>query len=206
MIRIVAIVCLSSLLVTVLYLPSAYPPERFLDQLREEHHRAEQVWSPDIAQRILDRMLSIHAQANDTPLPFSSDAAAAAASDRPVGQEMAQIQRRVFGSSYFRAIDALLVLASYRVAALLEWLPRCVALALVLTADALLARVIKAKEFQHHNPERFALYVCMAIVTLCASVLALVWPGAVHPVAWAAVPMVVTVLGARSLADYHKRP
>ena len=37
MIRAVAILSLVSLLVLVLYLPSAHPPERFIAQLRAEH-------------------------------------------------------------------------------------------------------------------------------------------------------------------------
>ena len=37
MIRVVAVVSLLCLLVLVLYLPSAHPPERFLAQLRIEH-------------------------------------------------------------------------------------------------------------------------------------------------------------------------
>ena len=37
MIRVVAVISLVCLLVLVLYLPSAYPPERFLAQLRMEH-------------------------------------------------------------------------------------------------------------------------------------------------------------------------
>ena len=44
MIRIVSIAALLSLLVLVLYLPSAHPPERFLAQIRSEHQAMEALW------------------------------------------------------------------------------------------------------------------------------------------------------------------
>jgi len=55
MIRIVSIAALLCLLVLVLYLPSAHPPERFLAQIRSEHQAIEEIWGETPALRILDR-------------------------------------------------------------------------------------------------------------------------------------------------------
>ena len=136
----------------------------------------------------------------------TSDAPDTAGVDKAVATEMAQVNRRLFNSPYFRSIDALLALASYRLAALLQWLPPCWVLALALVIDAFLERVAKAKEFRQHDPEMFALYVSIAILTLCASLLAMVWPWTLHPLAWAAVPVVVAVVLSRAISHFHRRP
>ena len=53
MIRAVAVLSLLVLLVLVLYLPSANPPERFLAQLRAEHELAMAYWGAEPATRML---------------------------------------------------------------------------------------------------------------------------------------------------------
>lgn len=206
MIRIVAVVSLTALLLLVLYLPSAHPPERFVQQLREEHLRTGDFWGLPVAQRIFERMMVLQAEAQAvSPVPSASDAPGTAGVDQAVGREMAQVNQRLFNSPYFRSIDALLVLASYRLSALLQWLPACWVLALALVTDAFLERAAKAKEFRQHDPEMFALYVSTAILTLCASVLAMVWPWTLHPAAWAAAPIVVAVVLSRAIAHFHRR-
>lgn len=207
MIRIVAIASLTSLLLLVLYLPSAQPPERFLQQLREEHRESTVFWGPDIAERMLDKMMVLQAgAAAASPVPAASSAPAPSGLNRAVGREMAHVNQRLFNNPYFRSIDALLVLASYRLSMLLEWLPRCWVLALALAIDAFLERAIKSKEFRQHDPEMFALYVSAAILVLCASVLATVWPWALHPAAWAVVPLLVSALVSRAITHFHRRP
>ena len=47
MIRAVAVLSLLVLLVLVLYVPSAHPPERFLAQLRAEHEAAAAYWGAE---------------------------------------------------------------------------------------------------------------------------------------------------------------
>ena len=58
-----------------------------------------------------------------SPVPEERDAPRPDPVKNAVGHEMERVSRRFFGNSYFRAIDALLLLAAYRVAALVEWLP-----------------------------------------------------------------------------------
>ncbi len=48
MIRIVSIAALLCLLVLVLYLPSAHPPERFLAQIRSEYQAIEEMIPADV--------------------------------------------------------------------------------------------------------------------------------------------------------------
>lgn len=206
MIRIVALVSLTTLLLLVLYLPSAHPPERFVQQLREEHLRTGDFWGMAAAQSIFERMMTLQAEAQVlSPAPSASQAPGTAGVDRAVAQEMAQVNQRLFNSPYFRSIDALLVLASYRLAALLQWLPACGVFAFALVADAFLERTAKAREFRQHDPEMFALYVSIAILTLCTSLLAMVWPWTLHPAAWAVAPIFVAVVLSRAIAHFHRR-
>ncbi|WP_204320014.1 DUF4400 domain-containing protein, partial [Klebsiella pneumoniae] len=64
---------------------------------------------------------------------------------------MASVNQRLFGNSYFRAIDALVLLAAFRLSAMLEWLPWMAAFLAAAIADGAISRVIKSKEFLHHD-------------------------------------------------------
>lgn len=207
MIRVVTLTSLTALLLLVLYLPSAHAPERFLQQLRQEHERAGEVWGPAIAGQIMERMLAIEAQGlAASPVPRAASGPSPLQADQAVVREMAQVNQRLFNSPYFRSIDALLALAAYRLAALLEWLPKSMIFAIALLVDALIERAIKAKEFRHHDPEMFALYACLAIVLLCASVLSMVWPWAAPPMLWACIPIGMALLLSRAIAHFHRHP
>ena len=206
MIRVVSIAALLSLLVLVLYLPSAHPPERFLAQIRSEHQAMEEIWGETPALRILDRALVLQGAAREaTPVPPTAVVSAASGVDGAVAREMASVNQRLFGNSYFRAIDALVLLAAFRLSAMLEWLPWMAAFVAAAMADGAISRVIKSKEFLHHDPERFALYASLAIVLSCAAVIAFVVPVAIHPMVSPALVVVLGLLCARSLANFHRR-
>ena len=206
MIRIVSIAALLCLLVLVLYLPSAHPPERFLAQIRSERQAMEEIWGETPALRILDRALGLQGAAREaTPVPPTASASAASGVDGAVAREMASVNQRLFGNNYFRAIDALVLLAAFRLSAMLEWLPWIAAFLAAAVADGAISRVIKSKEFLHHDPERFALYASVSILLACAAVIALVLPVGVHPLVSPIVVATLTVLWGRSLAHFHRR-
>ena len=76
------------------------------------------------ALRILDRALGLRARAREaTPVPPTAGASAASGVDGAVAREMASVNQRLFGNSYFRAIDALVLLAAFRASAMIESLP-----------------------------------------------------------------------------------
>lgn len=205
MIRVVSIAALLSLLVLVLYLPSAHPPERFLAQIRSEHQAMEEFWGEAPALRILDRALGLQGAAREaTPLPPAA-APAASGVDDAVAREMASVNQRLFGNSYFRAIDALVLLAAFRASAMVEWLPWLVVAAVAALIDGGIVRLIKAKEFRHHDPELFALFSGLAITAACAAVVALVIPMTMPPLLLPVVPVGVAALAALALANFHRR-
>ena len=206
MIRPVAVLSLLVLLVLVLYLPSAHPPERFLAQLRAEHEAAAAYWGAEPATRMLDRTLGMQ-EATDrvTPVPAAHDAPSTAGVNGAVAREMSSVNQRLFNNTYFRAVDALLLLASYRLATLLEWLPWLAVFVVAAVVDGGFARVIKAKEFLQHDPEMFALYTSLGIVTLCVTVVGFVLPVALPPLLLPCVPLVVGVLAGQALGCFHRR-
>jgi hypothetical protein len=206
MIRFASTTSLVVLLILVLYLPSAYPPERFIDQLRTEHVLTIEVLGDDHAMRILSRMLDWQSAAKQgSPIPTPPDAPAPTPVDLAVAKQMADVNDRLFNNPYFRSIDTLLALATYRLSVLIEWLPALGVFILAALFDGFLLRIVKAKEFLQHNPELFALHVCATIMTACATVLTIVLPVTLHPLVFCAAPIAIGVFTSRAVADFHLR-
>ena len=104
MIRAVAVLSLLVLLVLVLYVPSAHPPERFLAQLRAEHEAATAYWGAEPATRMLDRAMRMQdSTAEVTPIPAAKDAPSPAGVNGAVSREMSSVNQRLFNNAYFRA-------------------------------------------------------------------------------------------------------
>ena len=206
MIRAVAVLSLLVLLVLVLYVPSAHPPERFLAQLRAEHEAATAYWGAEPATRMLNRAMRMQdSTAEVTPIPAAKDAPSPAGVNGAVSREMSSVNQRLFNNAYFRSVDALLMLASYRLSVLLQWLPWLLPLVLVAGTDGALVRVIRSKEFLQHDPELFAVWCSLLIITLCAMVIAFVLPVSMHPMALAGFPVAVAVLLGLAIAHFHRR-
>jgi hypothetical protein len=205
-IRVVAVVSLLCLLVLVLYLPSAHPPERFLAQLRTEHQATAVFWCEAPALRILARALSMQDSAHQaTSIPSAGDALPSTALGGAVAHEMASVNQRLFDNAYFRSIDALVLLAAFRLSTLFEWLPWLAAFTMAAMVDGAIKRVIKSKEFRQHDPELFALYACLAIVTACATVVGFVIPVTLHPLVMPGVPIAISALLSRAVGSFHRR-
>lgn len=206
MIRAVAVMSLLSLLLLVLWLPSAHSPERFLAQLRLEHAATASYWGEDCAARMLARALAMQETAQYAAFrPSAASAPSVSAVDSAVAHEMASVNRRLFDNAYFRAIDALLLLAMFRLALLSEWLPWLLAFTMAVLVDGFVVRAAKAKEFRHHDPEVFALALCGVIVVICGSVVAFVVPITLHPAALPLLPSVASLLLGLALASFHLR-
>ncbi|HRI93099.1 MAG TPA: DUF4400 domain-containing protein [Accumulibacter sp.] len=206
MIRAVVIVSLLGLLVLVLWLPSAHPPERFMAQLRLEHAATASYWGEDFAARMLARALSMQDTARDAaPLPSLGSSPPAGAIDIAIAHEMTSVNRRLFDNSYFRSIDALLLLAMFRLALLVEWLPWMLPFTVAALGDGGVVRVVKAREFRLHSPEMFATAACGAILVMFGALVTLVVPATLHPVVLPLVPVAVSLLLAHAFASYHKR-
>ncbi len=206
-IRVVSIVSLILLLILVLYLPSAHPPERFITQLGVEHERNNAFWGEERALHILSRMLALHTDAKEaSPIP---DTLASARShsqvDSAAASEMSQMSTRLFNNQYFKSIGALFALATYRFSTFVEWLPYVSVFVVAALLDGFIRRIVKSKEFLHHNPELFALNASLVILIACGTVVVFVLPVAVHPLLLALAPACIGIFGSLTVANYHHR-
>lgn len=198
MIRATLIAGLTILLLLVLYLPSAYPPEQFVTQVKQDYAVIATAWGEDRAEACLDFALRAHDAIqgpSSPPAPVPST---------PGALELAAMSERLFRNSYFRGIEALAVMATFRIAAMgvgQWWL---LILGLAAFMDASTRRVVRSQQFEHHDPERFGLYLLGAALTLIAALMAAVVPVAMNPWAWAAVPPVLLICLSRAWGMFHR--
>jgi hypothetical protein len=206
MIRMILAASLTLLLVFVLYLPSANPPERFLTQVRREHQSNAAYWGSDRAARIMARGLAMNAALGSaSPIPDERDAPRFDPVKDAVGHEMERVNKRFFGNGYFRAIDALILLATYRVAAWLEWLPIEAFVLAALVLDGQCVRLRRSKEFVKHDPEWFAVHACAFVLVACGSLVAFVAPVEISPPLFGALALVAGAFFSRMIANFHHR-
>jgi hypothetical protein len=208
-IRVTAIVCLALVGILILYLPSAHPPERFLMQVRVEHEQNQRLWGGDSAVRIMARALTLYQGSQDTsPIPHAlaaNQAGQGSPVNAAVAAQMNVITGRFFSNTYFKSIDTLLLMALYRVSALIEWLPASSVFVLVALFDGLVRRAVKVKQFEQHSPELFSFYAAILIMVLCGTVVVFVVPVTLPSAALAGVPIAVGVCGGLSIAHFHRR-
>ncbi len=204
MIRIVTITSLVSLLMLVLYLPSARPAHAFLAQIRNEHEALTQYWGRAHAFGMLQTMLNLQAESPHAP-PLMPSATIRSAPETKVQKEVSAVSERLLKNEYFLSLNALVLLATYRIAVILHLLPGIVPFFLAAIADGLVRRAIKGTDFSGHNPEVFSVCICGAILSTCLGVIACVIP---VPLPSPLMPALLGGLGAFAnlgLANYHKR-
>lgn len=206
MIRSITVVALLMLLVLVLYLPSAYPPQRFVDTLKADHAAVADFWGDRHAYQLLETTLSRQGDLQDiAPIPNAYDAPTTGRAGGAVANEMTSVSERLFNSPYFRSVDAMLLLATYRGGLGLKWLPWLMAFPVSLAVDSAIRRRVKAMELVQHDPEVFAVLSCAAIAAFCATILLLVLPVPLHPGWLPAAPVVALSFAASSIASFHAR-
>jgi hypothetical protein len=205
MIRAVAVISLLSLLVLVLYLPSVNPPERFLVQLRAEHQAIVQLWGQATATAMLSRAMNLQDSARQSvPSPMPAPAVEGTV-QAATARELTAASQRLFDNAYVRSIDALVLLATFRLAVLLEWLPWLSAFTAVALLDGHLARLIKAREFRQHDPEVFVSLSCASIVAMCTMIIGFVLPVPMQPAFMPALAVIISMLLGGALANFHRR-
>lgn len=204
MIRIVTICSLVLLLMLVLYLPAAKPAGVFIAQVRVEHALLSEFWGRDHAMAMLAKMLDLQPDSTPSP-PLIPIAQGPEGKGAKVLPEVAAVGNRLLNNEYFRSLNALLVLATYRAAVVFYLLPGLLPFLVAAVVDGIVRRSVKGKDFSGHNPEVFAACVSGAIMACCCLVIACVLPIQL-PVAL--MPMLMFSCGALAnvgLANYHKR-
>ncbi len=206
MIRAIALLSLLAMLVLVLYVPSVHAPGEILQTLRQEHEATARLRGLAHADQQLERAMRLQSDAaRSSPLPHVQPTARSPGINGAIAAEMVSVNRRLFDNAYVRSVEAVLLLASYRLVGLLTWLPWLAPLALAAALDGRWVRIVKAREFGHHNPELFAVWCCLLILSTCGSVVALVVPVALHPLALLAAAVSAAGLVGLGVASFHRR-
>lgn len=198
MIRATLIAGLTALLLLMLYLPSAYPPERFVHQVNEDYAAITNLWGPDKAETFLDFALQTRDTLQGPPSPPKP------APSMHGALELAAMSERLFRNSYFRSIEALAVMAMFRIAAMGVGQGWLFVLGLAAFVDASARRIVRSKQFEHHDPERLGLYLLSAALTIIAALMAAVFPVPMNPWAWATVPPALLICLSRAWGMFHR--
>ena len=193
-------------LLYVLYLPSVYPPERFVEEIRSQHELNAAFWGEGRAHELLGRSLSLYARRDElTPAAFASTSGVTATdANAAVAHQMSEVLERIFHNRYTQAFDALLLLAAYRLSALLQWWQWVAAFALIACFDGYLVRLIRSKEFLEHSPMRFALCAIGATLALALMLVLLVMPVSIGPLVPGCVALAVGIFFAKAISHFHR--
>lgn len=205
MIRIVAIATMVLFLCLFFYLPSAYGPDRFLDQIRIEHELNNRICGEDHAIHVLDRAITLHGDIQSNP-PIPARFAAAPAStqlDAVAAQRLSEASARLLNNQYTRSIDALLTLFLFRLSGLIEWLPLLVGFVVACVIDGFLRRSIKSKQFEPHSAELFSFHMALCVLVTCGSLVLSLFPVTFHPFALIAPPILIGLFGNQGIANFH---
>ena len=193
-------------LLYALYLPSAYPPERFVEQIRAEHDLNVGFWGEERAHQLLRDSLALYARQGElVPAAFASTPGAPASdANAAVAHQMSEVLERLFHNRYTQAFDALLFLAAYRFSAMLQWSQWIAAFVLIACVDGYLVRLIRSKEFREHSPLHFALCAIGATLALALALLLLVLPTSVYPLLLGSVSLALGTLVAMAISHFHR--
>jgi hypothetical protein len=192
--------------IVVLEIPSIYPAARFIEQIRIEHALCAQFWNESHAINALERMLDLdEVTAQVTPTAPVRNAARQNTVDTVAASEAALVSNRFIRNPYFRSISAMLTLVTYRIAVLIEWQPVLLTICIVLAADGFAVRVIKSKEFAQHNPQAYALFTCLTIVTICGAGIAFMLPYSESPLFAPALQLACAAFMHRAVSNYQRR-
>jgi hypothetical protein len=204
MIRYVFIAAMLAILCIVLYIPSAVPPERFLDVLREEHAVMERMCGPEVADRVLARMLDMQQASTAVSAPPAPvETKQPTAVDAAMTAQIGQVSTRLFGNPYFRSIDSLFALVSYRLSAAVELLPLLGIFLVIVAVDGFVVRMVRSKEFVPHSAELFGGSVVAGIALGSAVVVAWFLPYQLHPMLVVLALLTMLFVLSRAVANYH---
>lgn len=199
-IRAVTIASLVALLLLVLYLPAVTPPSAFFDRIRAEHGLQGAAWGRAHAGQALERALSIAERPVAAPMIGTGGGQGRVMT--AAGRQFETVGKRLFDSDYLRSVNALLLLAAFRLAALAQLAPGLLLLACACVADGLVRRRVKGLEFSRHHPEVWAASVCAGWLAVCTVVVTAVLPAAVPVVLAPLMAGLACVCTAIAVANY----
>jgi len=207
MLRALAGIALLSIIVIAFYLPSQFPARTFYDQMRSEHSTNEAFWGDAHADAILERALAIDAKVANAPDTVAPVVAVPRPTIDPLSStnlRLTEMRERFLRSSYVQGLRATLLLAEYRISALLQWGSATFLLIALAVVDGLVVRLVSSCEFGDHSPVKFGGFGFTLIAFLWVVVLSFMLPTAIHPIFYGVVPVILAVLMATVVANFHR--
>lgn len=195
--------------VIFLYAPADRSAEHFGRLLAAEHQANVEMWGSRYGERVLERMRWLRGEATRNWLPGElgkplEKRAGAAADQTAVGRSSSEVTSRLMHNEYFRSIDALLSLAAYRAAMVIELLPLFLPFLAVSIVDGAVERACRSKAFVPHKPGVYGVFVGGLLLTLSMFLVLFVLPTSVTPLAAVTGIVLAGLLAGRSIAHFLK--
>lgn len=207
MLRVLSGIALLSIIVIAFYLPSQFPARTFYEQLHAEHSTNEQFWGDSHADAILERALAIDAKVVNAPDTVAPAVAVPRKTIDPLSRtnlRLTEMRDRFVNSSYVQGLRATLLLAEYRISALIQWGPAAFLFLALAVLDGLVVRLVSSYEFGDHSPVKFGAFGFSLIAFLWLVVVSFMLPTAIHPIFYGVAPVVLAILLATVIANFHR--
>jgi len=191
--RFVIIVSLALCAIFFFVAPSRYTADDFRSVIVQEHGLNAAFFGEAHASRVLallDQFRSTMAGPS-----VHNESGAAAAHGAP-----AQFSK----SAYGQAMDAMFLLAVYRLSYFLEFLPLFLPFLIVFIIDGFCARSVRAREFVPHSPAMYGSVLFLLVCVCALIVIAFSLPFALHPLVLACCPVIASCLAGIAVGNYHK--
>lgn len=207
MIRIVFIATMVAFLGVLFTLPSVFPADRFMQQIRAEYELNSEYWGDGKAVRALAMTLAWRGEERtDTATPaVTAPRGATNPMDVIARARFDDARVRLFRNQYMTSIDAMMTLLIYRACCLLLVLPVILVFMGACMADGLVVRWARIRELRPPNPEAYASFGALGVFVLCGSLIVFLFPVTLHPFALIAPPMLMGVFIGAAVANYHAR-
>lgn len=202
--RYLAIFLMTAMLGLVLWLPAAFTAERFYGAVRLDHGTNEQFWGEPYAAYALQAAIAFH-DARSPPSPaIPTDRSPTGQAERQLANRMQEFTERMRGASYLRALEAMMMLAFYRLVSMLYLVPAVALFLLPALIDAAVRRIVRTHEFRSHDPERFSLSIAGSLVLCAMLVILCALPVRLNPLVPPAVMFGLGYCFHVALANYHQ--
>lgn len=207
MIRIVFIGTMIAFLGVLFTLPSVFPADRFVQQIRVEHELNSEYWGEGQAVRALAMTFAWRGEERvETGAPMAPGARVATGPmDVFARARVDDVRVRLFRNQYMSSIDAMMTLLIYRACCLLLVLPVLVVFMSACMADGLVVRWVRSRELRPPNPEVYASFGALGVLVLCGSLIVFLFPLTLHPIALLMSPMLIGGFSSAAVANYHAR-
>jgi hypothetical protein len=122
----------------------------------------------------------------------------------PLSERLGKIGAGLSETPYFVGLRALGRLAVYRASAALEWLLVCLPLIAASLVDGVVMRAVKTRTLVYHSPVVYGIGLWGSLASLAGLLVMLVVPASVHPLALAALLLLLAFSLGAAASNFHR--